>query len=430
MEPSPNRREVSVNSKERVLTALGHRTPDAVPIDFGGTAITGMHASCVAQLREHYGLEKRPVKVHEPCQMLGLVDDDLKKAIGVDVEGYYGTETMFGFPIENWKSFVMDDDLEVLVPGGFNTTKDTNGDTLLYPQGDTSAPPSGRMPNGGYFFDAIVRQDDYDEDALEPADNLEEYKPISESDLDDTLKGVEVAAATGRAVIASFGGTSFGDISDIPGMSLKHPKGVRDIAEWYMTLVAEPDYVHSIFSQQTNLALENLAKIHSRVGDLVDVIMICGTDFGTQSSSFCSIDTFSELWFPYYKRVNDWVHENTNWKTFKHSCGSVEKFLDSFIECGFDILNPVQCSAKNMGPDHLKEKFGANLVFWGGGVDTQQTLPFGTPAEVREQVLQRCEIFSTSGGFVFNAIHNVQARTPAANIVAMIDAVREFNGRH
>ena len=106
---------------------------------------------------------------------------------------------------------------------------------------------------------------------------------------------------------------------------------------------------------------------------------VCGTDFGTQTSAFCSVATFRELWFPYYKRVNDWVHANTTWKCFKHSCGSVERFFESFIEAGFDIINPVQCSAAGMDPAELKRKYGSRLVFWGGGVDTQKTLPFGTP---------------------------------------------------
>ena len=132
---------------------------------------------------------------------------------------------------------------------------------------------------------------------------------------------------------------------------------------------------------------------------------------------------------PYYKRVNEWVHRNTKWKTFKHSCGAVSKFIPSMIECGFDILNPVQCSAAGMDPDALKQSFGRDIVFWGGGVDTQHTLPFGTPAEVREQVLRRCEAFAPGGGFVFNAVHNIQAGTPVENIVAMVDAVHEFNGR-
>ena len=126
--------------------------------------------------------------------------------------------------------------------------------------------------------------------------------------------------------------------------------------------------------------------------------------------------------------MNEWVHTYTSWKTFIHSCGSVVALLDDFIAAGFDVLNPVQCSASGMDPAHLKEKYGDRLVFWGGGVDTQKTLPFGTPEQVRREVLERCEIFSRNGGFVFDTIHNIQARTPVENIVAMIEAVREFNG--
>jgi uroporphyrinogen-III decarboxylase len=128
--------------------------------------------------------------------------------------------------------------------------------------------------------------------------------------------------------------------------------------------------------------------------------------------------------------VNNWIHSHTAWRTFKHSCGSVERFIPALIECGFDILNPVQCSAADMGAEYLKAKYGSRLVFWGGGVDTQKVLPFGSPSQVRAQVLERCGIFSKGGGFVFNSIHNIQARTPIENIVAMIDTVHEFNGRY
>jgi uroporphyrinogen-III decarboxylase len=226
--------------------------------------------------------------------------------------------------------------------------------------------------------------------------------------------------------VASFGGTGFGDIALVPAPFLKNPKGIRDVTEWYCSTRSRRDYVHRVFERQCEVGIENLRRIHAVVGDSIDVIFICGTDFGTQTSSFCSAATFRELWFPYYKRVNDWVHANTQWRTFKHSCGSVVRFLDSFIEAGFDILNPVQCSASGMDPAYLKQAYGDRLVFWGGGVNTQETLPFGSPAEVREEVLRRCEIFSPGGGFVFNTIHNVQAGTPLPNIVAMLDAVREF----
>jgi len=418
-----------MSSRDRVLKALAHETPDAVPLDLGGTPVTGIHVSCVAALRDHYGLEKRPVKVHEPYQMLGLVEEDLKRAIGVDVEGVAGRETLFGFRNDGWKPWQTPDGLEVLVSEGFETTADDRGGTLIYPKGNTSAPPSGRMPKGGYFFDTIIRQQEIDEDELDPADNLEEFGPITEQALDEIQRDVEVAAATGRAVIAVFGGTALGDIALVPAPFLEHPKGIRDIAEWYMSLKTRPDYIREVFSRQCDIALANHERIYQRVGDAVDVVMTCGTDFGTQTSSFCSVETFRELWFPYYKRVNDWIHENTSWKVFKHSCGSVERFLDSFIGCGFDILNPLQCSAADMEPARLKDEYGGDLVFWGGAVDTQRILPFGAPAEVREQVLRRCEIFARDGGFVFATIHNVQARTPVENVVAAIDAVHEFNGK-
>ncbi|MGD0499957.1 MAG: uroporphyrinogen decarboxylase family protein [Bryobacteraceae bacterium] len=397
-------------------------------MDLGGTSVTGMHVSCVAAVRRHLGLERKPVRVVDPFQMLGQIEEDLKTTLGVDTEPLFARTTKFGFPNDGWKPWRMYDGLEVLVPGGFNVTIDRDGSALLHPLGDVSAPPSARMPNGGYFFDAIVRQEPIDESRLNPADNLEEFKPVSEEHLDYLEREAHRAAATGRAVIASFGGTALGDIANVPGVGLKRPKGIRDVAEWYVSTAARRDYVKAVFAGQCEIALANLARIAARVGSLVDVVNICGTDFGTQNSSFCSLATFRDLWLPYYRQVNDWVHAHTRWKTFKHSCGAVSKFIPAFIESGFDILNPVQCSAAGMDPETLKREHGRNLVFWGGGVDTQQVLPFGAPAEVREQVLRRCEIFAEGGGFVFNTVHNVQARTPVTQILAMVNAVREFNG--
>jgi hypothetical protein len=417
-----------MTNRERLQTTLSHREPDAVPIDFGATAVTGIHASCVAALRDYYGLEKRPVKVHEPYQMLGLIEDDLARALGVGVQGVFGRTTMFGFPSDRWKPWRTHQGLEVLVPGDFNTTTSPNGDTFIYPEGDLSVPPSGRMPAGGYFFDSIVRQPPIDDDRLDPADNLEEFQPISDADLQHFRHAAGEAAQSGRGVIASFGGTAFGDIALVPGPSLKHPQGIRDVAEWYVSTASRRDYIHRVFDAQAAIALANLERIRTVAGDAVDSAFVCGTDFGTQTSTFCSTKTFRELYFPYYKRVNDWIHTHTAWKTFKHSCGAVARLLPDLIECGFDILNPVQCSATGMEAAGLKERYGEQLVFWGGGVDTQRVLPFGTPAEVRAQVLERCRTFAPGGGFVFNTIHNVQAATPVENIVAMLDAVHEFNG--
>lgn len=417
----------SLGSRERVLASLSHHQPDRIPIDFGGTPVTGIHVSCVAALRDYFGLEKRLVKAHEPYQMLGTLDEDLKQAMGLDVDGIYRPQTSFGYCNRDWKPWRMPDGLEVLVSEEFRVTTDTNGDILIHPEGDLSAPPSGRMPKDGYFFDSIIRQLPIIEEKLNPQDNLEEYKPLTREALEQ-LRQAASEQSTGRAVIMSSVGTAFGDIALVPGPSLKHPKGIRDVAEWYMSTTSRRDYVHQIFSRQSEIGIENLKRMHQAVGDAVDAILVCGTDFGTQTSAFCSVKTFRELYFPYYAKVNSWIHGNTKWKTFKHSCGSVERFIPSFIEAGFDILNPVQCSATGMDPEHLKTTYGDRITFWGGGVDTQHVLPFGTPDEVRKQVLERCRILSRDGGFVFNTIHNIQARTPVKNVIAMLEAVHEFNG--
>ncbi len=418
----------SLASRERVLASLSHRQPDRIPIDVGGAPVTGLHVSCVAALRDYFGLEKRLVKAFEPYQMLGVVDEDLQHAMGVNVERISRPKTFFGFRNRDWKPWRMPDGLEILVSEEFRTTLGANGDTLLHPQGDLSAPPSGRMPKDGYFFDAILRQPPIVEEKLDPQDNLEEFKLLDDKDLEELKQSAADAQRSGRAVLMSSVGTSLGDIAQVPGISLKYPKGIRDVAEWYMSTTSRRDYVHAIFSRQTEIGIENLMRIYQTVGNAFDAIVVCGTDFGTQNSSFCSVKTFRELYLPYYAKVNGWIHANTTWKTFKHSCGSVERFIPSLIEGGFDILNPVQCSAANMGAEHLKSAFGDHITFWGGGIDTQHVLPFGTPEQVREQVLERCRIFSRHGGFIFSAIHNVQARTPVENIVAMLKAVHEFNG--
>jgi hypothetical protein len=422
--------EDSMHRKDRVIASLNHEEPDRVPVDFGGTPVSGIHVSCVAALRDHFGLDKRPVKVHEPYQMLGLIEPDLLDAMDIDVAGVYPRKTTFGFPNDRWKMWQMPDGLEVLVSEDFVTTIAKDGSILIYPEGDPSAPPSGKMPKDGFFFDTIIRQNPIDDEKLDPEDNLEEFGPISDEDLEHIRASVEAVSTSGRAVIATFGGTAFGDIALVPAPFLKNPKGIRDIAEWYMSTSIRKDYIHRVFSRQCEFALANLEKIHQAIGDAIDAVFVCGTDFGTQNSVFCSTNTFRELYFPYYKAVNDWIHRNTTWRTFKHSCGSVDRFIPAMIECGFDILNPVQCSAADMDAEYLKSRYGSQIVFWGGGIDTQRVLPFGTPSQVRSQVLERCGIFSRDGGFVFNSIHNIQASTPIENIVAMIDTVHEFNGRY
>ncbi len=417
-----------MNSRERVGLALNHEEPDRIPLDLGGSVVTGMHVSTVYRLRQTLRLDEHgtPVKVIEPYQMLGEIKYDLVEALGIDVVPLVGTSTLFGYKNEGWKPWTALEGTSMLVPEGFNTDPEPNGDILMYPEGDKSAPPSGRMPAGGWYFDTIIRQPPIDDQNLNVEDNLEEFTPLSE----DELAHFEAAAerlytATDRAVVADFGGSGFGRLALVPAPFLKYPKGIRDVAEWYMSTVSRRDYVYEVFERQCEIALANLAKVYQAVGDRVAVVFVSGTDFGMQTGSFISPKTYRELFMPFHKQVNGWVHKHTPWKTFIHTCGSVWNLVESFIEAGFDIMNPVQCSAARMDPLTLKETFGDQITFWGGAVDTQRTLPFGTPDEVRREVQDRIQAFGPGGGFVFNTIHNVQPRTPIENLLVMVETLRE-----
>jgi hypothetical protein len=417
-----------MNSRERVELALGHQEPDRVPLDLGASATTGMHVSSVYRLRQALGLDSpgTPVKVIEPYQMLGEMQPDLVAALGIDVVGLGSIKTLFGFENEGWKPWTTFDGTPVLVPQGFNTRPEPNGDILMYPEGDETAPASGRMPHGGWYFDTIVRQPPIDDRNLNVEDNLEEFGPISDRELAHFRTEAErLCAETDKAILANFGGTGFGDIALVPAPWLKHPKGIRDVAEWYMSTITRRDYILQVFERQCDFALQNLAKIYQAVGDRVTAVFVTGTDFGTQKGPFMSNQAYRELYMPFHRQVNDWIHEHTAWKTFTHTCGSVVALLPDFIEAGFDILNPVQCSAAGMDPAQLKSRFGQQITYWGGGIDTQHTLPFGTPDQVRQEARDRIRTFGPGGGFVFNAIHNIQAGVPVENLLALFETVRE-----
>jgi hypothetical protein len=418
-----------MDSRERVRLALAHQEPDRVPMDLGASSVTGMHVSVVYRLRQALGLDPpgTPVKVIRPYLMLGEVNLDLIGAMGIDTVRLAGTSTMFGYRAEDWKPWTTFDGTPVLVPGAFNTEVEPNGDLLQYPEGDRSLPPSGRMPSGGWYFDAIIRQDPIDDAHLNVEDNLEEYAPISDEDVAYLKREAErLYAETDRAIVAKVPGTGFGDIAAVPAPWLRHPKGIRDVAEWYMSTVTHQDYVYQVFDRQCEIALSNLERVYQAIGDRVSAIYLTGTDFGMQRGPFVSPQTYRDLYKPFHKRLNDWIHKHTSWKTFMHSCGSVVLLIEDFIDAGFDILNPVQVSATDMDPLELKHRFGDRIVFWGGGVDTQHTLPFGTPQDVRREVRERIRSFGPGGGFVFNPIHNVQPGTPVGNLEAMFEALRAY----
>jgi len=413
-----------MTSRERVSLALQHKEADRVPLDLGATTVTGMHVSAVYKLRQALALDPpgTPVKVVEPLQMLGEIKLDLIEALGIDTVRLAGTGTSFGFKLEGWKEWRTLDGTPALVPEGFNTIPEPDGDLLMYPQGDRSAQPSGRMPKGGLYFDPIFRQAPIDDNNLNVEDNLEEFGPLSSAELGHFQReALRLYTETDKAVILNLGAFSLGDIAKVPGQMLKAPKGIRSAEEWYISLSARRDYVYKIFERQTEINLANLEGIHQAVGHRAAAAYVTGADFGTQNGPLLAPKAYRELFLPFHKQINDWIHKHTPWKTFIHSCGSVFDLIEDFIAARFDILNPVQTSAARMDSGELKRKFGERITFWGGGVDTQSTLPFGSAEDVRGQVRERLRQLGPGGGFVFNAVHNIQAQVPVANVLAMYD---------
>jgi hypothetical protein len=414
-----------MNARQRVRAAINHQEPDRTPIDMGSTPVSGIAAATYVRLRQALGLPLHPPKVTEPFQVLGEVEDDVRDALGIDTVGLQSPTTFFGFKNEDWKPWRLFDGTDVLVPGKFTVRQAENGDLWLYAQGDTSAPPSAHMPQGGYYFDATIRQEALDWDHLDPLEWADQmYAVFSEEDVRYLKQRADwLYAKTTRSIVWTFGGGGFGDIAWVPGPNLPYPKGIRDPQDWIVAHKTNPEYIRGIFERQCEIGLENARLIWQAVGDKIDVCFVSGTDFGTQDRLFISPEMYRTLYKPFHKRINDWIHQNTTWKTFFHSCGSIAGLLDDFVDVGVDIINPVQCSAAGMEAQGLKKTYGDRLVFWGGGVDTQWTLPFGSADEVYQQVRERVRIFSTGGGFVFNTIHNIQQNVPVQNVLAMFRAV-------
>ena len=419
-----------MTSRERLQAALDHKPVDRLCVDFGAGGQTGIGAGAVYRLHKKLiGDPDYRVKISEPFQMLGEIDDKLKEALDLDVVGFYPPCNMFGYKDEGGKPFEMNDGTPVLVPEKFNYTINEHGDTLMYAEGDTSYPPSAIMPKAGYFFDATKRQKPIVESELNYLDNCEEFGELGDED----VKYFEGTATnlyenTDYGIYMTLPGTAFGDIALVPATWMKDPRGIRDVEEWYISTAMRRDYVYKVFEYQCEVALKNIEKLAKSVGDKVQVVFVSGTDFGTQRGLFISLQAYRDLFKPFHKAVNDKIHELTNWKTFIHSCGAVSELIPDLIEAGFDVLNPVQCSADGMDPKGLKKEFGKDVVFWGGGVDTQKTLPFGTPEEIYKEVSERIEIFAEGSGFVFNSIHNIQSNVPTENILAMFKAVNDFRG--
>lgn len=418
-----------MTSRERVRKAINHQVTDRVPIDLGGTTVSTIHILAMKKLREHLGLKSNALKAADPLLLVGEVDEELREALQVDCVDVGGVKNSLGLLNTDHKQWKLTEETEIMVCGGFAYKRNDDGSVFAYAEGNLGYPPSAKLSAGSYYFDPIVRQE---ENAFEKEvwnarkDYAGLYPKISEEELRLLEKrSKDLFENTQCSLVGSYTKAGFGDAFHIPGPWQKETKGIRNFEDWLVTLFDRPEYICELFEMQAEVGIESLKLYHEAVGDKVDVLRVSSTDFAHQNGLMISRDLYREIFMPYCKRVNDWIHNNTNWKTMMHSCGAVKEMIPDFIEAGFDILNPVQVSAKGMDAEELKTRFGKDIVFWGGGCDPQKTMSNATPEEVYAETKKNAEILSRGGGFVGGNVHNIQYDVSPENIVAELQALKD-----
>jgi len=396
-----------MNSRERVLAAIEHRQPDRVPIDFGATRQTGIMASAYHQLKKHLGI-RSDTFVYDVYQMLAEVEEPVRKRMHSDVVGIFFKRVAFGLPNEGRKDWMLSDGTPVKVSRAFQPVKDESGSYYILNQ---SGERIAQMPAGGYYFDKLEKGPGAAK--VDPDDWSLPLLP------DDELRWLQEQASFWRKE------TEYAIIGQLPQVELFYGFGHGGFDDWLVTLMTEENYVRELYEKAIQGMIANFDLYYQAVGSLIDIVKFTD-DFGMQTGEFAHPDLFRSLVLPYYRKFIKHIKDtDSRLKVFHHCCGSIFKILPDIIDMGVDIINPVQTTAANMDPRTLKGTYGDRICFWGGGVETQGVLPFGSTQEVRAQAAERVEIFKPGGGFVFAAIHNIQQNTPPENITAAFDTAYE-----
>lgn len=408
-----------MNSRERVKRAVQFQQPDRVPIDLGGMKASTIAAAAYDRVKKRLGM-RSSTRVLDPRFMIADLEEEFRARFHLDVLPLDVTSVgaLVGADQE-WVERTLFDGTRVLLPPGTRIGEEAGGDwVLLNPDG---TPTSFRMPKNGFYFDDTsfntgdgINPARFDPPATIPDETLELLAKYSR----------RIYRDTDYAILGWGGGVCFLGLSLITDRKANVTLGMPN--EWMVMLMTEKDTCHEMMDRSVEASISCLRLLHQAAGDRAFAWGIASDDSGTQRGEFISPDLWAEMIKPHYRKLCDWIHKNTGWKTFLHSCGSVYHLIPHFIEAGVDILNPVQTSAANMEPARLKAEFGKELVFWGGGCDTQSILNRATPDEVRAHVKERLEAFAPGGGFVFTQVHNIQANVPAENIIAMLEAAYEY----
>ncbi len=408
-----------MNSRERVLAALNHHEPDRIPVDLSGHRSSGISAIAYARLREFLGLEKRPIRVYDPVQQLAIVDEDILQRFQIDT-----IELGRAFALEDewWTDWELPGGIPCLMPVWAKPERRNGGWVIRSRRGTAIA----QMPEGVLYFEQtnypFARNDDFDRltDAFEESMWTAVASPpgpiaAGSEGLRRLAAGAKgLRLRTERAILGLFGG----NLLEMGQFFYRNDN-------FLMLLAGNPGRAHEFLDRIAAIHLANLERFLGAAGAYIDIIVF-GDDLGMQSGPQISPKMYREFFQP---------RERILWRRAKelaprikvklHCCGGVRPLLSGMIDAGLDAINPVQISCRGMDPAGLKADFGDRLTFWGGGCDTQEMLANGTPAQVRDHVLRLMEIWRPGGGYVFQQVHNILAHVPPANVVAMLDAVKE-----
>jgi uroporphyrinogen-III decarboxylase len=408
-----------MTSRERVAKAVNFQEADRVPIDLGGLKASIIAVEAYHRLARSLGLSQTP-RVADTPGMTAVVEEPVRKrfhldVVPVDISMIPGLMA----PASQWVPRRLFSGTDVLFPPGTQIREEADGGWVLLNQDGTPGP--FRMPRDGYYFDDVSFNR---KEKIDPA----KFHPVADIP-DETLRQVEqystqLYEGTDYALLGWGGGVCFLGLSIVTDPRSNVTMGMPD--EWMMMLLTEKETCHEMMNRSVEASIKCLTLLHQAAGDRCFAWGIASDDSGTQRGEFISPRLWAEMMKPHYRQLCAWVHAHTHWKTFLHSCGSVYNLIPHFIDAGIDILNPVQTSAANMDPARLKKEFGGKIVFWGGGCDTQQVLGDAAPEHIREHVRERLAIFAPGGGYVFTQVHNVQRNVPVENIIAMLEAAREF----
>lgn len=411
-------------SRQRILTALNHDEPDRVPIDFSGHRSSGIAAIAYPKLREHLGLSPKPVRVYDVIQQLAIVDEDVLELFGVDT-----IELGRGFLPEekDWKDWELPDGTACRIPYFVNIEKRADGWYLLADDGREL----GIQKKGCLYFEQTyfplmernIQSDDF-------SDLQEQFKyttwtgvphpgghlPLDQEGLAEMARRAKaLRESTDRAIIGLFGGNLF----EIGQFLYRNDK-------FMMLLAGEPKWAHRFLEKLVEIHLTNLERFLKAVGEYIDIVVF-GDDLGMQTGSMMSPLMYREFFKPRHKLLWNRAKELADVKVMLHCCGSVRELIPDLIEAGLDAINPVQISCEGMDTARLKAEFGRDLTFWGGGCDTRDVLPNGTPSQVARHVKEQVRLLSPGGGFVFQQVHNIMTNVPPENVVAMFNAVNDLS---